>query len=73
MLISQQYFAVREAMPRIYYEDRDLFGPTWSASLPLNFTESSRELQNKMKKEFKTQKRFDAQREKQVKEKKQWK
>lgn len=43
-------------MPTIYYEDKALFGPTWSASLPLNFTESSREVQNKMKKEFKTQK-----------------
>ena len=58
-------------MPTIYYEDKALFGPTWSASLPLNFTESSREVQNKMKKEFKTQK--DVQREKYVKEKKPWK
>ena len=60
-------------MPTICYEDKALFGPTWSASLPLNFTESSREVQNKMKKEFKTQKRFDVQREKWVKEKKPWK
>ena len=40
---STQYFAVREIIPTIYYEDKGLFGPTWSPSLPLNFSESSKE------------------------------
>ena len=53
---SAQYFSVKEAMASIYCEEENLFGPIFASSLQSNFSESSKEVQIKMKKKLRKEK-----------------